>query len=517
MKPITKKHLLPLAAALCCTFTMAVTTACVNEDNSAGANTPYGQSEYTIMLYGFGGRNLDIGIFGNIMDFYKAKPESYGKVQIACQYKYSSAEDLQKFWFDMLSDKLPDQAVNAIKDMGLRTVRFVVDNTVQSPDENVLLNHQNIYGPKNNYVANADSLTNFINWATKACPAKHYILIVSDHGGGYQPHDDLPFNASSQPRGVLYDQNHEPNQHFTVSSLKHAISRANAHMDVIYLDACLMNTIEYQFELKQLADYYILSSFTVPGAGGSYSVLIDELAKNTGDIETALKNFNKASVDKWDQDAAEQAAQGSKEAKWDYHDMTVSRTSALDAFGAKFKLFTDKLMDAYANESHKAKIDTITKYAFKVNNERPGYDLVDYAKSIVDALPDVYGADFDLEIGTAFNNCLVSLYCSDFLMKKGLSVDCSIMLGVEGSYYFYDYDREKPEILKGYRIYYPDGKLAKYTTGVTDPEISTWPSTLADTYQQLAFDKGTGWSRWIKLNKQLPCNNSPVEMHYPIE
>ena len=102
-------------------------------------------------------------------------------------------------------------------------------------------------------------------------------------------------------------------------------------------------------------------------------------------------------------------------------------------------------------------------------------------------------------------------------MNKGLSVDCSIMLGVEGNYYFYDYDREKPEILKGYKIYHADGKLETYKSGVAEPEVTTWPSTLEATYEQLAFDKATGWSRWIKLNKQLPCNNSPVEMHFAIE
>ena len=52
--------------------------------------------------------------------------------------------------------------------------------------EDVLLNPENIYGPKNCDIAHADSVTNFINWAVKACPAKHYVLIVSDHGGGYQ-------------------------------------------------------------------------------------------------------------------------------------------------------------------------------------------------------------------------------------------------------------------------------------------------------------------------------------------
>lgn len=92
---MTKKYLLTLAAVLCCVMTIAVMTACtVNDDNSAGADKPSGQTEYAILLYGFGGRNLDIGIFGNMMDFYKAKSESYGKVKIACQYKYSSAEDM---------------------------------------------------------------------------------------------------------------------------------------------------------------------------------------------------------------------------------------------------------------------------------------------------------------------------------------------------------------------------------------------------------------------------------------
>ena len=516
---MTKKYLMKLAAIACCAVTMAVLTACTsNDDNPAVPDNPSEQTEYAILFYGYGGDNLDSGIFNNIMDFFKGQPESYRKVKIACQYKYSSAENLKKNWLDLLGEgsSTPEEAKH-VTDMDLQSIRFIVDNTVKEPDDNVLLNQKYVYGPKNSYAVNVDSLTNFINWATQACPAKHYILIVSDHGGGYQPHDDLTFEVPAQTRGVLYDSGHKPTEHFTASSLKYAIGRANARMDVIYFDACLMNTIEYQFELKEFCDYYILSSFVVPGAGGSYSVLVDELAKNTGDIETALRNFNKASVEKWDKDAAAQAAQGKEDAKWDYHDMTVTRTSALDAFGVKFKEFTDKLVATYANESHKAKVDSITKYAFKVNNERPGYDLVDYAHSIVDALPDVYGADFDSEMGTAFNNCLVSQYCSKFLMDKGLSVDCSIMLGVEGSYYFYDYDRNDPKILHGHKVYYADGKLEKYNTGVAEPEVSTWPSTLENTYGQLAFDKAAGWSRWIKLNKQLPCYNSPVEMNYPIE
>ena len=520
---MTKKYFMKLAAILGCAMTMAVLTACTdNDDNPASPDSPTDQAEYAILFYGFGGNNLDIGIFKNMQDFYKGQDESYKKVKIACQYKYSSAEQMQKNWINYMIEDDGDtpatrERAERIKEMDLQTIRFVVDNKVQNPDTEVLLNKQYIYGPKDSYVANVDSLTNFINWAVKACPAKHYVLIVSDHGGGYMPHDDLTFGAPAQTRGVVYDTTHEPVVCFGASSLKHAIERANARMDVIYLDACLMNTIEYQFELKELTDYYILSTFVVPGAGGSYTTLIDELAKNTNDIETTLKNFNKVTVEKWDESAAKAVAQGNKDAKWDYHDMTVARTKSLDAFGKKFKVFVDKLVAAYADESNKAKVDSITKYAFKVNNARPGYDLVDYASDIVSTLSDVYDAAFYNELGTAFNNCLVSQYCSDFLMERGISVNSSIMLAVEGNYYLYRYDDANPKILNEYDIYYADGKLEKYPTGAAEPEVTTWPSTLKDTYEQLAFDKATGWSRWLKLNKQLPAYNSIVEMRYPLE
>jgi len=41
----------------------------------------------------------------------------------------------------------------------------------------------------------------------------------------------------------------------------------------------------------------------------------------------------------------------------------------------------------------------------------------------------------------------------------------------------------------------PDMKAEK-----TDP----WGSTFAKTYEQTAWDKATGWSRWIKANKTRP-------------
>ena len=74
-----------------------------------------------------------------------------------------------------------------------------------------------------------------------------------------------------------------------------------------------MNAIEYQYELKDLADYLILSTFVVPGYGGHYDYLVDLLATYPDDIETALSEYNRQVVSFWDE-AMKQWV------KNDYHD-----------------------------------------------------------------------------------------------------------------------------------------------------------------------------------------------------
>ena len=54
---------------------------------------------------------------------------------------------------------------------GLKTVRFL-GSKIDPEDDLGWLNDANIYGADNCDISNPDSLTNFINWAAKVCPAK---------------------------------------------------------------------------------------------------------------------------------------------------------------------------------------------------------------------------------------------------------------------------------------------------------------------------------------------------------
>lgn len=47
-------------------------------------------------------------------------------------------------------------------------------------------------------------------------------------------------------------------------------------------------------------------------------------------------------------------------------------------------------------------------------------------------------------------------------------------------------------------------------------ERMTWASTLADTYEQLAFDQAVGWSRWLRLNRQWPNLFCPKDLDFEL-
>ena len=75
-------------------------------------------------------------------------------------------------------------------------------------------------------------------------------------------------------------------------------------------------------------------------------------------------------------------------------------------------------------------------------------------------------------------------------------------------------------------IYADNGDMQLYKlTQTEDPEyysaeptgdLRNWGSTLSATYEQLAFDRIVGWSRWLRLNKQWPNMFCPKELNFEL-
>ena len=509
-------------------FLSAVVTmlfaSCSDNNDSPVLPYPKNAADYTILYYANGGSNVDQCILPMVEDFYKASTDAFKKVNVVVQYKFSTADNLKKQYDMEDHEPYADRFDDAYRQyFGSRSIRWTV-NPAKTMDQQ-MKDPANLYGEINADCTCPDSLINFINWAAKAYPAKKYILVVNDHGHGYRPDEDLPEAAMSATRGIVFDDGYlladGTRKHFSITNFTRAIRSANVRFETIYMLACLMNNFEYQFEMKDLCDYTIAATYTMPAAGGALNVLVEQFSQPSVDVEKALATYCKADVDSWDE------AWGISEDTPVYTDMTVTRTSALNALGEVMREFTDRLCDTYQNgtEEQQKKIDECTAKAVKIQMENPYYDGAKYITSIMEALPEVYGDAFHQKMKDLFNHALVSQHHSKYLEAHHYQVDYSIILGVLGSYSVLTWQQNDDDswTLLSRMRYLADGKTYvsnySYDNGnnltETESQLSTpWGSTLADTFEKLTFDRIVGWSRWLKLNRKEPSLFCPEGQNF---
>jgi hypothetical protein len=115
--------------------------------------------------------------------------------------------------------------------------------------------------------ADPASLADFIRWGVKTYPAAHYMLVLWDHGGGWQGFgvdETLPSSANSDMMGLLKIQ----------AGVSNGLQQAGlSKFDIIGFDACLMASLEVAETLKPYSNYLLASEETEPGHGWDYTAL----------------------------------------------------------------------------------------------------------------------------------------------------------------------------------------------------------------------------------------------------
>ena len=531
-----KKILMTLTAVLCCTMTMPILTSCSVDDNPAPNPVQDDLAEATIIWYGCGGNNVDAEILQNFRTFYQAQAKNFDRVNVVAQYKASYEPTVYEgYSFDTITEwadqEIKDKTAEQLEEYSTvayfylchpqagASYRFALDAKKPLYKQ---FNEMEPYGQPNADCTCPDSLTNFINWATKTYPAKKYILMLADHGGGYLPCDDTAEAASSpQRRGLIYDDGYLVNgdkKCFSAKSFARGVRSANVRMDGIVLYLCLMNNLEFMYDVKDVTDYIASSTYVMWGDGGAFGSLVDNLAEGK-DTKTALSNFVDANVNSWD----DYFYDPENPEKPEYYDLTLTETKRLDDLAPLLKEFTDRLVYTYQNGTAEQRqaIDLCTNNAVKVYNGEPLYDMAKYMKSIFAALPEVFDQDLYNRVKTAFNGCIAHQRYAKYLTNHNYQVDYSVMLAVKGNYVLYTYTEDKygkAIDLTTADVYYTDGTLEKYkyVGGSGDDsgdgslahfelkKKDTWGSTFADTYQLTTFDKLVGWSRWLLINEATP-------------
>jgi len=213
---------------------------------------PSASADWTYMVYMGADNNLSTA---GLFDLNEMETAGSGeKVNIVLQAEFSS------FYTDF--------SAIGHDGYGGETLRFLVKND-GNPD-NVNLNAGKSIG--NVDMGSPAALTNFIKWAAASYPAKHYALVIWDHGAGWK--------KSALFKGAVQDETSD--SFMSLPMLAGAVRSAGVPLDVINFDACLMAMYEVAFEFSGLTDYMVFSEEVEPGEGDPYDTILSALKNRPG-------------------------------------------------------------------------------------------------------------------------------------------------------------------------------------------------------------------------------------------
>lgn len=119
-------------------------------------------------------------------------------------------------------------------------------------------------------MGDADTLSDFLRYGISAAPAKRYVLIFWDHGGG-------------PVYGICNDENYRDDALSLTELRKGLMNGLNGvKLDIVGFDCCLMNCVDLCYDLYGIADYSVVSQELVSGTGLNYDEWMGPIVTDPG-------------------------------------------------------------------------------------------------------------------------------------------------------------------------------------------------------------------------------------------
>jgi hypothetical protein len=133
-------------------------------------------------------------------------------------------------------------------------------------------------------MGNPQSLRNFVLWAERTYPARHYILVIWGHGHGFRLMN-APLRADDGPppvrtngyRAVSFDDDF---QSFLFTHDFQEALKGTPKLDVLAFDTCLMAGIETAYAVRKLSAVMVGSEELEPDEGWNYTNVLGRLSRN---------------------------------------------------------------------------------------------------------------------------------------------------------------------------------------------------------------------------------------------
>jgi hypothetical protein len=175
-------------------------------------------------------------------------------------------------------------------------------------------------------------------------PSKHYCLILWNHGSGWKPAE-----RRIQPRAICFDDS--SNDALDTDELRIALEKAGVKIDLLGMDACLMQMVEVATEVKDWVSYVCASEESEPWDGWDYATFLSALQSNpTMDASQLGKAIVDAYINYY------------KNSGWEVTLSLVS-TSSLTDFASAISYLGNKLASLYPSSSIDSAIQSAQSFS----------------------------------------------------------------------------------------------------------------------------------------------------------
>jgi hypothetical protein len=339
------------------------------------------KKKWTFLLYSAADNNLLDAMINNITDCEKVGSDDYTNLVVQCD----QGGDAGAARYLLQKNGGDSKTAVAKRDGGIASppVEQLGDVNMSAPS----------------------TLTDFIKWGVQKYPAENYYLVISDHGNGWQ--------------GAVEDDSQNgwatlPDLHKGIDDAQQA---TGVKMSIVGFDACLMASAEVAEELKNNADYLVVSQQTEGAYGWPYSQILNP---------QMLENLQKSHILKLDmspQDVAVASVKQSSTIQDVLPTMSAIDTSKVSALTTA----VDQLGGAIAKSS----IDGSTLQNISDQTQDfTGYkDLVDFTQRLT-ADPSV-ASDADVQSAAANvqaavkDAVLAEEHSDDYPGAHGITIDAS--------------------------------------------------------------------------------------------
>lgn len=148
--------------------------------------------------------------------------------------------------------------------------------------------------------AEGPTLVDALQRMTSLAPAQGYALVLSSHGSGW-----LPGMNAGHTKAVLYDNNCNLNKRacFMDISELHEALRTIPKLEYLLFDACMMQSVEVAYELRDETEFILGSPAEISGRGMYYDKVMPWMFRTPFDVFGFAQLSYQCEKDYWEKNA----------------------------------------------------------------------------------------------------------------------------------------------------------------------------------------------------------------------